>query len=256
MSVSKYSPLDLIAHTLRALEENKKALENCCNHMMKCRQERYDEVVNLIKVNKFLFLREQMRIAFTQPGYVFYFDLDNVIFDWRKAILEELPDFKDIDEFNKFEGRDELIKEVYEKQPDWFLHLPWMNEAADRIRVLQEAGIRVEYLTATGDFDGKHEMHATCKQAALNEYLGFHGLEIPDDSEFHAVRHSEDKAAYITPKAVLFDDYHRNINFWRKGGGIGVLVDTETYEEAQAWDIFDGCVTQQIKDLKCHTGGE
>lgn len=249
MSINKYSQLDLLGQQIRTLEFTQEQLTNCCNQMMKCRQDVYDRVTTSLKIAKYTFLKEQLRLALLDKDTVFYFDLDNVIFDWRAAILQHLTQFTRIDQLNKSEARDQLIAEVYANNPNFFLDLPWMREAAKRIKLLLDNGYKVRFLTATGEFANPAHVSAQ-KIEALKEYLLKECDYVVPEEDITVVVHSADKKHYAKPGRVLVDDFARNINEFREAGGVAILVDTEDKPEEAAWGIFDGCIGQQLHDFE------
>lgn len=238
---------ELLAYQLNSLKFVKDSLNMCCNHMMGCRDEAAKQVDAAYKLARFMYLDERVREALYIKDIVIYFDVDGITLDWRKEILKHYPEFKNIDEFNKHPKKDQMVRAAYEHDVNFFLNIEFHKLAASRIQDLVKRGYDVRFLTATGDLGDQRKLQ-TDKLIVMTRYL----KENVDNETFkkltdetrlveimNFVTHSADKAAYAGPDKILVDDYSLNINQWEEAGGIGILVDTEHLEEAEAWKLYD-----------------
>lgn len=238
-------------HILKTQMENLKfvyqSLSMCCNNMMQCRDESQQRALAAYKLSKFMFLDKSIEVLLGKQDTKIYFDVDGIILDWRKEILKHYPEFKNIDEFNKYPKKDQLILAAYEHDSDFFINIGFLTLAAQRIEALIKAGYDVHFLTATGTFGCVQKLQSD-KLIVINRYLK--ELLAPDVyADFIGdgtivdrvtfVLQSADKKTYAKPNTILVDDYDKNIKQWTEAGGIGILVDTERLDEEEAWGYYD-----------------
>jgi hypothetical protein len=166
-----------------------------------------------------------------------WFDLDGIIFKWRERILEVYPEFKNIDEFNKHPDKDEMVSEAYRKNPGYFTELEEHEGALGAIQTALVMGLKVGFLTATGEFQDP-AITREHKRIALANYILRHRLptELLDNINF--VVHSVDKQKHAKPNIILVDDFKKNHEEWRRAGGASIHVDTEFKSESAAWLSF------------------
>ncbi|UKZ10847.1 putative DNA repair exonuclease [Vibrio phage C-ZP2022] len=235
MSIIQKSNKDLAVQALNSFSSVREKMRFCCNVGMETRDE---EIKKMDLASKMLLLiarKEELREAiWSGKEYVVYFDMDGITHNWRKEILKEYPQFKNIDELNKHPDKDKLVRAVYDKYPDFFRDLEPMNRGLDMAVRLIGNGINVKFLTAV-DPVGESRSIRRGKRESLTMALKERGVsKLPD------IIYTEDSAGkkfYAEPQAILVDDYLVNIKEWQAAGGYAIHVDTEEKDEYEAWRI-------------------
>lgn len=161
-----------------------------------------------------------------------YVDSDDVLADWEGSMVNAInhPDIVCRHTLNKHPNRDQLIRGVYKKIPDFFAHLPLISHGVDLVNALKEAEIPFEILTAVGSDHHSFEIVKECKLQWFKHHFGI------QEEQIICVPLSSDKVAYSGKDKILVDDYDKNIHQWNAGGGVGHLFkkDKETVRDILA----------------------
>lgn len=164
-----------------------------------------------------------------------HLDMDGCSADWEFAILKH-PVIKrlgiqDIQGLNMYPDREKWIAEVYLETPDFFLNLPYIDEFDHILDVVSASGVDFGFLSCVGTTHHCFDTAASHKQDWLERHVRERlGLAESDDSVLlNAVRHHEDKVRHSHSRAVLIDDFHRNIDQWRKAGGEAVHLELKKH---------------------------
>ena len=139
-----------------------------------------------------------------------YLDLDGVIADFNKKYKEMFgiePSVAEKDK--KFEP---YFNEFIDKQA--FANLELMPDALNLINYLRKTGIPIEILSSTAS-----ERRDTLIRPQKMKWLKDHHIEFP----VILVPGARLKQKYARENAILIDDTSKNIDEWRREGGIGIL---------------------------------
>jgi phosphoglycolate phosphatase-like HAD superfamily hydrolase len=139
-----------------------------------------------------------------------YLDMDGVIADFDKR-YEEL--FKIT---TKESERDKKWVQFFDKfiQDRHFATLDLMPEAIELMDYLKGTGIPITILSSTSS-----DKRDTAIRPQKMEWLGKHKIDFP----VILVPGAHLKKDYATPNCILIDDTAKNIDGWRREGGIGIL---------------------------------
>ena len=139
-----------------------------------------------------------------------YLDMDGVIADFDKR-YEEL--FKIT---TKESERDKKWVQFFDKfiQDRHFATLDLMPEAIELMDYLKGTGIPITILSSTSS-DKRDPLIRPQKM----EWLSKHKIDFP----VILVPGAHLKKDYATPNCILIDDTAKNIDGWRREGGIGIL---------------------------------
>lgn len=139
-----------------------------------------------------------------------YLDMDGVIADFNKKYKEMfnvLPKVAERDK--KFES---LFNEFIAKEG--FSTLELMPDAINLMNYLRNTGIPIEILSSTSS----ERRDAQIRPQKL-KWLKDHQIEFP----VILVQGAHLKQKYATPDSLLIDDTSKNIDEWRRAGGVGIL---------------------------------
>jgi len=139
-----------------------------------------------------------------------YLDLDGVIANFNKKYKEMFgipPSVAEKDK--KFEP---YFNEFIAKQA--FANLDLMPDAINLMNYLRKTGIPIEILSSTAS----EKRDADIRPQKM-KWLKDHGIEFP----VILVPGARLKQQYAEPDALLIDDTSKNIDQWRREGGIGIL---------------------------------
>jgi len=139
-----------------------------------------------------------------------YLDMDGVIADFDKR-YEEL--FKIT---TKESERDKKWVQFFDKfiQDRHFATLDLMPEAIELMDYLKGTGIPITILSSTSS----DKRDAAIRPQKM-EWLSKHKIDLP----VILVPGARLKKDYATPDSILIDDTTKNIDDWRREGGIGIL---------------------------------
>ena len=142
-------------------------------------------------------------------GYDIYCDLDAVLVDLEQGLIDEM-------DLHDRPTRLEILKDLnqLEKQRHdlefFFENLPWTKDGKELWEYLRPYNPTI--ITAVNP--KSHPTVASGKYKWCQRELG-----IPK----HRVICENKKEKYARPKAILIDDWKRNIKHWNDAGGIGIL---------------------------------
>ena len=139
-----------------------------------------------------------------------YLDMDGVIanFDKKYKELFSIPP-AEAEKEKKFEP---FFNEFIAKES--FAKLELMPDAINLLNYLRKTGIPVEILSSTSS-----ERRDAQIRPQKMKWLKDHQIEFP----VILVPGARLKQEYATPDSLLIDDTPRNIDEWRRSGGIGIL---------------------------------
>jgi phosphoglycolate phosphatase-like HAD superfamily hydrolase len=142
-----------------------------------------------------------------------YLDMDGVIADFDKR-YEEL--FKIT---TKESERDKKWVQFFDKfiQDRHFATLDLMPEAIELMDYLKGTGIPITILSSTSS----DKRDAAIRPQKM-EWLSKHKIDFP----VILVPGARLKKDYATPDSILIDDTAKNIDDWRREGGIGILYES------------------------------
>lgn len=137
-------------------------------------------------------------------------DMDGVLCDFNKKYKElfSIPP-AEAEKEKKFEP---FFNEFIAKQS--FANLELMPDAINLINYLRKTGIPVEILSSTSS----QRRDAQIRPQKM-KWLHDHHIEFPAI----LVQGAHLKQQYATPDSILIDDTQKNIDEWKKAGGIGIL---------------------------------
>lgn len=141
-----------------------------------------------------------------------YLDMDGVIADFDKRYIEL---------FNittKQSERDKKWVQFFDKfiQDRHFATLDLMPEAVELMDYLKSTGIPITILSSTSSENRDNEI-----RPQKMEWLKKHKIDFP----VILVPGARLKKDYATPDSILIDDTSKNIDDWRREGGIGILYE-------------------------------
>jgi len=139
-----------------------------------------------------------------------YLDMDGVIANFEKKYKEmfSIPP-AEAEKDKKFEP---FFNEFIAKQG--FVTLELMPDAINLMNYLRNTGIPVEILSSTSS-----ERRDAQIRPQKMKWLKDHQIEFPTI----LVQGAHLKQKYATPDSLLIDDTSKNIDEWRRAGGIGIL---------------------------------
>lgn len=141
-----------------------------------------------------------------------YLDMDGVIADFDKRYVEL---------FNittKQAERDKKWVQFFDKfiQDRHFATLDLMPEARELMEYLKGTGIPITILSSTSS-EKRHDEIRPQKMEWLKKYkIDFPVILVPG---------ARLKKDYATPDSILIDDTSKNIDDWRREGGVGILYE-------------------------------
>lgn len=146
-----------------------------------------------------------------------YIDLDGVLADLDKYVLNEIPEFT----------REGFLKLCYDKSHEMFLESPVAEYAKEFFKEFSHFRI----LTALPELDEylKYNQHAD----VLERYFQLKHNKIMfckeklniNPENVIIVNTRKEKSYYADESSILFDDYIKNVNDFTNAGGTGVQVD-------------------------------
>jgi len=141
-----------------------------------------------------------------------YLDMDGVIADFDKRYIEL---------FNittKQSERDKKWVQFFDKfiEERHFATLDLMPEAIELMDYLKSTGIPIIILSSTSSENRDNEI-----RPQKMEWLKKHKIDFP----VILVPGARLKKDYATPDSILIDDTSKNIDDWRREGGIGILYE-------------------------------
>lgn len=153
-------------------------------------------------------------------------DVDGILAGWVEYVTTKYYPGLTQEQLNKHENRVGMLTEMYRQEPDLFLNLPVMPGAVELVAFLtrleregyQGRSFNVRYLTATDTIHPNFYKAAYDKQQWLERHF-----DIPS-TKVQVVLKSIEKTRYAHQKAVLIDDYDKNVDAFAEHGGEGVLV--------------------------------
>jgi hypothetical protein len=138
-----------------------------------------------------------------------YLDMDGVIADFNKKYKEMFSiSPKAAEQDKKFEP---FFNEFIEKQG--FATLELMPDAINLMNYLRKTGIPIEILSSTSS-----ERRDAQIRPQKMKWLHDHQIEFP----VILVQGAHLKKDFASPEALLIDDTSKNIDEWRREGGIGI----------------------------------
>jgi hypothetical protein len=139
-----------------------------------------------------------------------YLDMDGVIADFNKKYKEMFSvEPKVAEKDKKFEP---FFNEFIAKES--FAKLELMPDAINLMNYLRNTGIPIEILSSTSS-----ERRDAQIRPQKMKWLKDHQIEFP----VILVQGAHLKQKYATPDSLLIDDTSKNIDEWRRAGGIGIL---------------------------------
>lgn len=154
----------------------------------------------------------------------FYIDFDGLGTNWQDYVLKtHFPEFKNIEELNQHPHRTELIRSMYEREPNLFRNLPPLMKYQQLLSLLTELNVRWNILTAVGS---DHPCYQTAREDKLHYIQHHFGVE---SNKVIVSQTSEDKYLYARKGAVLVDDFRRNCREWEEAGGTAIFVEANVY---------------------------
>jgi beta-phosphoglucomutase-like phosphatase (HAD superfamily) len=141
-----------------------------------------------------------------------YLDMDGVIADFDKRYIEL---------FNittKQSERDKKWVQFFDKfiEEKHFATLDLMPEAVELMDYLKSTGIPIIILSSTSSENRDDKI-----RPQKMEWLKKHKIDFP----VILVPGARLKKDYATPDSILIDDTSKNIDDWRREGGIGILYE-------------------------------
>ena len=139
-----------------------------------------------------------------------YLDMDGVIADFNKKYKEmfSIPP-AEAEKDKKFEP---FFNEFIAKES--FAKLELMPDAINLMNYLRNTGIPIEILSSTSS-----ERRDAQIRPQKMKWLKDNQIEFPAI----LVQGAHLKQKYATPDSLLIDDTSKNIDEWRRAGGIGIL---------------------------------
>lgn len=176
---------------------------------------------------------------------IIYVDLDGVIFDFEKAVVNHLPHFASLKELNAHEQHDKVLRNMYINSQQFFAHLELTNFAHALIDIVHNFGFEWRFLSAVGQVHPQPAeviQQKTTALANVDPSWGHRLITVPD---------SHYKCFYARPQAFLIDDFKRNIDQWKAHGGIGCEVSRQhhlpkLFDKLSKFAIAHGADQQQL----------
>jgi phosphoglycolate phosphatase-like HAD superfamily hydrolase len=139
-----------------------------------------------------------------------YLDMDGVIADFDKRYVELYK------VSTKESERDKNWRQFFKKfiEDGHFATLELMPEAIELMDYLKSTGIPITILSSTSS-----ETRDSLIRPQKMEWLKKHKIDFP----VILVPGAHLKKDYATPDSILIDDTNKNIDDWRREGGIGIL---------------------------------
>lgn len=142
-----------------------------------------------------------------------YFDLDGVMANFEKAIVQECG-------IHYWDRTQDKFWHVIDKIPNFYYRLEMLPGAWTMFnQVLSQHGTDVvEVLTGCPQPTGTLVTASADKISWFNDYIS-------PEVIVNTVEGGKNKYKYLekNPGAILIDDYDRNIKLWIEHGGVGVL---------------------------------
>lgn len=150
-----------------------------------------------------------------EQKYEIYCDLDGVLVDFEKGVIDHLGvESSSI-------SKSELFKRIF-KIPTFFLNLEWLTNGAELWQLITPHNpIILTGLPGRGWLGDRNKRH---KRQWVSSNLG---EQVPC-----IVVPSVDKQLHSGPTKILIDDQLRNIAQWEAKGGIGILYDHNQFDAA------------------------
>ncbi|QJT71001.1 hypothetical protein GR7B_00203 [Vibrio phage vB_VcorM_GR7B] len=169
------------------------------------------------------------------------FDMDGLSSKWRTRIIDKYVPHMTIDELNKHTDKGNIIRSIYDKEPDFFLNLEIIPDFLELFEGVRELGLPIGWLTA---IDQNHRDTERVKSNKWNWVKENIDKRYGTSTRFQMVfvDESADKAMYAEPTYCLIDDYYQNCNGFIAAGGKAICVG-----EDDAYDAQD--VLHQLKEL-------
>jgi hypothetical protein len=144
--------------------------------------------------------------------YTIYCDMDSVLTDFDAAFLS-IADVKTKDgwEYKKKFGRDRFQSIINSKGLTFWSEMPWMADGKKLWRYINATADKVYILSSPSSHDKGESIEGKTMWCKKNL-----GADVNIILE-------EDKSKYSKKYHILIDDLDKNINPWRKLGGIGIL---------------------------------
>ena len=161
-----------------------------------------------------------------KKSYKIYCDMDGVLVDFMGGIMQTLnisrePNQKEIETFlSTLEG----------SSVDWWANLEWQEGGKQLWSVLKE--LNVEILTACPDQCNMQPSVKKGKKIWCKDNLKM--------SSGINVTTRKGKTKFVAPSHILIDDYIKNINEWKRAGGIGIHYRTPKQTAKELKDIILG----------------
>ena len=141
-----------------------------------------------------------------------YFDLDGVMANFEKAVVEQCG-------MHYWDRTTDKFWHLIDKTPNFYYNLEMLPGAYDMfMKVLVNHGKNVEVLT------GAPKPTGTLVTACDDKKRWFNDVVMPDVI-VNTIEGGRNKYKFLeeNPGALLIDDYDRNIKLWIEHGGVGIL---------------------------------
>lgn len=160
-----------------------------------------------------------------QTEYILHLDLDGVLSDFDSA-FERISGGLTADEY-KSQGKSP--SKLYLSQgADYWRDLGWAKGGQEILSFSLSNFKLVRILSSAGT--GKDWKKYKEVQAGKLDWLSKHAPQIPKRN-VTIVPFTNLKARHAGPDRILVDDHARNIDGWKKAGGVGILHDSNNWQE-------------------------
>lgn len=176
-----------------------------------------------------------------KPEYRIYIDMDGVLCDFEKGI-HDIDGKTNAQELFK-QPENALWEHIAKKGLfEFFSELEWHPEGKKLWEYIKDKP-RIQILSSLGRTNPDKEATRRAKLKWLKE----HGITIPSNFSQKA----SDKQAWADSKAILIDDYDKNIKDWNEKGGIAIQFKTadEAIKKLEELDIKEWYTRTMSKEV-------
>jgi len=155
-----------------------------------------------------------------------YLDLDGVLVNFDKG-YKKLSNDISLGEYAKLYGKQPAKEIFFNAGPKFWEDLEWISGGKELFNVTSDLFKQVFILSSTGTSD---ELKSKVVETGKRNWLKTHIPSIPSENIF-VVRGRHRKQEHSTPNSILVDDMVDTVNSWNSLGGIGILHNSDNYQE-------------------------